>query len=69
LGLIFVILKLFKVFFLFSFDFFIICIVDVTKKKRKEKKKKYSESECMVSILFMNFFYDKIAKIKKNLIF
>jgi hypothetical protein len=43
--------------------------VDVTKKKRKEKKKKYSESECMVSILFMNFFYDKIAKIKKNLIF
>jgi len=43
--------------------------VDVTKKKRKEKKRKekiYSESECGVCILFMNFFYDKIAKNKEE---
>jgi hypothetical protein len=46
--------------------------VDVTKKERKRKeKKKYSESVCVfVFFLFMNvFFYDKIARIKKNLRF
>jgi len=45
---------------LFSFEFFTICSVDVPKKekKRKEKKKrKYSESECVVCILFMNVFF------------
>ena len=38
------------------------------KKEGKEKKKeKYSESECVVCILFMNvFFYDEIAKIKEE---
>ena len=46
--------------------------MDVTKKERKRKeKKKYSESVCVfVFFLFMNvFFYDKIARIKKNLRF
>ena len=39
-------------------------------KKKEKKKEKYSESECVICILFMNvFFYDKIARIKKNLIF
>jgi len=55
---------------LFSFEFFTICSVDVPKKekKRKEKKKrKYSESECVVCILFLNvFFRDKIAKNKEE---
>ena len=47
-------------------NFFIICSVDV----KKDKKKKYSENECVACIIFMNvFFYDKIARIKKNLIF
>jgi len=40
------------------------------RKEKKRKKEKYSESECVICILFMNvFFYDKIARIKKNLIF
>jgi hypothetical protein len=47
--------------------------VDVKKKKkkRKEKKEKYSESGCVVCILFMNvfFFMIKLQRIKKNLIF
>jgi hypothetical protein len=62
---------------LFSFDFFLICSVNVTKKKkRKEKKKKkkekYSEKEmCDLYFVYECFFflYDKIARIKKNLIF
>jgi hypothetical protein len=42
--------------------------VDVKKKrKKKEKKEKYSESGCVVCILFMNvFFYDKITKNKEE---
>ena len=48
---------------MFSFNFFIICSVDV----KKDKKKKYSENECVACIIFMNvFFYDKIAKNKKE---
>jgi hypothetical protein len=39
-------------------------------KEEKEKRKKYSESECVIVLLFDEcFFYDKIARIKKNLIF
>jgi len=41
-------------------------------KERKEKKKKKSivKRKCVICIMFMNvFLYDKIAKIKKNLIF
>ena len=39
-------------------------------KKKTKQKKKSNESECVIFILFMNFFlYDKIARIKKNLIF
>jgi hypothetical protein len=33
---------------------------------KKEKKEKYSESECVVCIFFYGFFYDKIAKNKKE---
>jgi len=45
--------------------------VDVTKKERKRKeKKKYSESVCVFVFFFYEcFFYDKIARIKKNLRF
>ena len=44
------------------------------KKNKKEKEKKEKKSivkrKCVICIMFMNvFLYDKIAKIKKNLIF
>jgi len=61
-----------NVFFLFSFDF-LICSVDVKKKEKlKEKEKEnYSEKEmCDLYFVYECFFlYDKIARIKKNLIF
>ena len=40
-------------------------------KKKEKKKEKYSEKKCVICILFMNvvFLYDKIVRIKKNLIF
>jgi len=52
---------------LFSFDF-LICSVDVTKKEKE--KEKYSEKEmCDLYFVYECFFYDKIVRIKKNLIF
>ena len=38
---------------------------------RKENKKggKYSESECVFVFFYECFFYDKLQRIKKNLIF
>ena len=37
------------------------------KNKNRKRKEKYSESECVVCILFINvFFYDKISKNKEE---
>ena len=57
---------------MFSVEFFdfLICSDDVTKEKEKNKKKSIVKRKCVICILFMNvFLYDKIARIKKNLIF
>ena len=66
----------FNVIFLFIGFEIVFCIVDVTKKeeerkrKGKERKEKYSEKEmCGLYFVYECFFFYKIARIKKNLIF
>ena len=68
-GVYFVNLKL-LMYFLFSFlNFYNLYCANVDVRKENKKGGKYSESECVFVFFYECFFYDKLQRIKKNLIF